>query len=112
MLMLLPPQRFTKLNSSFPHLNPLATFPAPDKCTGRSQAQVDAAWHARHWRNLVCHLRIKMVRTRDLSDAKSNTEKTRLERTVKLIRPSASSEVAVYGSRKPSPLKIQISQEG
>ncbi|HLC11191.1 MAG TPA: hypothetical protein VJL56_05030 [Candidatus Bathyarchaeia archaeon] len=34
---LLPPQRFTKLKSSFPHLNPLATFPAPDKCTGRGQ---------------------------------------------------------------------------
>src|SRR5713226_3000073 len=35
---LLPPQCFTKLKSSCLHLNPPATFPAPDKCTGRSKA--------------------------------------------------------------------------
>jgi hypothetical protein len=32
-------------------------------------------------------------------------EKRRVERTVKLIRPSPSSEVAVYGGRKAQPIE-------
>jgi hypothetical protein len=40
-------------------------------------------------------------------------KKRGVERTAKLIRASPSSEVAVYGvPNMPSPLKVQISQEG
>jgi hypothetical protein len=45
-----------------------------------------------------------MVWTWDLSDANSNREKRR-ERTAKLIRPSTSSEVAVYGSLEAQPIE-------
>jgi len=46
-----------------------------------------------------------MVWTSDLSDANSSREKRRLERTLKLTRPSPSGEVAVYGGGKARPIE-------